>query len=256
MGMNAYALAMAVMIAAGGGAPQAAMLERPEVGLLAAGDEALAGIDRLCCVVGAGETPEAMRLVNTELLQARIANRLAQSGIALVECRRGLTPRLVVQIEVTQVPDCGRHVCRVQTSVNRVVTFSNRRDLHVVAAVWQLRPTIEVVPDEEVAWAIDAAATVQIDAFIVTWQAARSLQPRGGPSAGTPTSDDAAQHDIQDTAGNAQTQYRFVASRNSSVFHRPDCRWAGNIAEKNLVGFRTRQEALRAGKRPCKSCKP
>jgi len=48
----------------------------------------------------------------------------------------------------------------------------------------------------------------------------------------------------------------FVASRNSQVFHRPDCKSAARIAEKNLVRYATRDEAIRAGKRPCAECQP
>jgi hypothetical protein len=52
------------------------------------------------------------------------------------------------------------------------------------------------------------------------------------------------------------SQYSFVASNSGSVFHRPDCRWAQSISGDNRVGYKTREEAVQAGKRPCKSCKP
>jgi len=48
----------------------------------------------------------------------------------------------------------------------------------------------------------------------------------------------------------------FIASKTSDVFHRSDCRWAQNISTENLVRYRTRDEAVRAGKRPCKFCNP
>ena len=60
-----------------------------------------------------------------------------------------------------------------------------------------------------------------------------------------------------DSGGPAPTAgYPLVSSRNSQVFHRPDCRWVQNIAGGNLVGYRSRDEAVQAGKRPCKTCKP
>jgi methylphosphotriester-DNA--protein-cysteine methyltransferase len=40
------------------------------------------------------------------------------------------------------------------------------------------------------------------------------------------------------------------------VFHRPDCEWAKKINPQNLVGFKTREDAIKSGKRPCKVCKP
>lgn len=48
----------------------------------------------------------------------------------------------------------------------------------------------------------------------------------------------------------------FVASRNSQVFHRAGCKSAAKIAEKNLVHYATRDEAIKAGRRPCAECRP
>jgi S1-C subfamily serine protease len=48
----------------------------------------------------------------------------------------------------------------------------------------------------------------------------------------------------------------YVASKNSKVFHRPDCKAAEKISENNLLRFATRDAAIRAGKRPCTECKP
>lgn len=48
----------------------------------------------------------------------------------------------------------------------------------------------------------------------------------------------------------------FVASRNSQVFHRPDCKSAAKIAQKNLIHYATRDEAIKAGRRPCADCQP
>lgn len=48
----------------------------------------------------------------------------------------------------------------------------------------------------------------------------------------------------------------YVASKKSSVFHRPTCSSAAKIAEGNLVRYGSRDEAITAGKRPCAICKP
>ena len=42
----------------------------------------------------------------------------------------------------------------------------------------------------------------------------------------------------------------FVASVNSKVFHRPDCKSAAKISAKNLVHYASREEAIQAGKKP------
>ena len=48
----------------------------------------------------------------------------------------------------------------------------------------------------------------------------------------------------------------YVASRNSEVFHKVGCKGAAKISSRNLVGYATREEAIRAGKKPCPACRP
>jgi hypothetical protein len=50
--------------------------------------------------------------------------------------------------------------------------------------------------------------------------------------------------------------YRYVSSKNSQVFHTPQCRSAKRIKPENLITYSSREEAIKAGKRPCKVCKP
>jgi methylphosphotriester-DNA--protein-cysteine methyltransferase len=53
-----------------------------------------------------------------------------------------------------------------------------------------------------------------------------------------------------------QAKVAYVASAIREPFHRPDCKWAQRISSENLQTFRTREEAIKAGHRPCKVCKP
>jgi micrococcal nuclease len=48
----------------------------------------------------------------------------------------------------------------------------------------------------------------------------------------------------------------FVASVLREPFHKPSCEWAKKISAKNLETFKTRDEAVKAGHRPCKVCRP
>ena len=52
------------------------------------------------------------------------------------------------------------------------------------------------------------------------------------------------------------TSEGYVASKNSEVFHKADCKSAAKISEKNLVHYATRDEAIQAGKKPCHECNP
>jgi len=51
-------------------------------------------------------------------------------------------------------------------------------------------------------------------------------------------------------------EYKYVASKNSTKYHYPSCKWALKISPKNLVRFKSAREALGAGYVPCKVCKP
>jgi micrococcal nuclease len=48
----------------------------------------------------------------------------------------------------------------------------------------------------------------------------------------------------------------YIGNKKSKIFHRPDCQWAKKIAPQNKVIFKYREEAVKAGYRPCKVCKP
>lgn len=51
-------------------------------------------------------------------------------------------------------------------------------------------------------------------------------------------------------------EWNYVASKNSKVFHRPDCEWVKKIKPDNLIGFKSREDAINSGRRPCKVCAP
>jgi len=53
-----------------------------------------------------------------------------------------------------------------------------------------------------------------------------------------------------------QNEPYYIASRNSSVFHYPGCKRAGKVLPHNRICFESRNEALNAGYRPHKICRP
>ena len=52
------------------------------------------------------------------------------------------------------------------------------------------------------------------------------------------------------------TEYLYVGNKRTKVFHYPNCKYVSMISEENKVYFKSRQEAIDAGYRPCKVCKP
>ena len=49
---------------------------------------------------------------------------------------------------------------------------------------------------------------------------------------------------------------QYWASAKSEVYHYPDCRYAKSITEIFLIKFKSPEEAIKAGFRPCKVCVP
>lgn len=56
--------------------------------------------------------------------------------------------------------------------------------------------------------------------------------------------------------GTAISEVVYVASVHSEVLHSPDCKWAKKIYGRNFIGFKSREDAVNSGRRPCKVCKP
>lgn len=46
----------------------------------------------------------------------------------------------------------------------------------------------------------------------------------------------------------------FVASKNSNIYHKPDCQYAKRIKEENKIWFQSAKEAEKAGYKPDKNC--
>ena len=139
----------------------------------------------------------------------------------------------------------------VQTSMAMYVRafFSRQVGLSgqvLQATVWSAVPMVQAVPVASWQEVAQRAVAVQVDAFIAARKTAATQDGKTPLRARAST--------VRNTA--ALSSYPYVASKGSSVFHRADCRMAGNIAPENLVGYNSREDAVAAGKRPCKTCDP
>jgi hypothetical protein len=214
--------------------------------------QALAGVDQLHLALATPETVEK-GLVDAPKLKARVAEKLGEAGIRPAEGQTALVPQLIVRIEGAPVPDGDGYACRVQVSLTRLMALPNRPDLRIWAEVWQSKPVMEVVARSEVAGAISTAVLTQAEAFVSACKAA-GRAPSLSPGISAPPA--AGHGPSRPQNPPAASGYALVSSKSSQVFHRPDCRWAQNVASGNLVGYKNREEAVQAGKRPCKTCKP
>jgi len=51
-------------------------------------------------------------------------------------------------------------------------------------------------------------------------------------------------------------KWKYVAIRTSKTFHRVGCKWVNRISPKYLIGFNSREEAIKTGRKPCRNCRP
>ena len=95
---------------------------------------------------------------------------------------------------------------------------------------------------------LEAAALLTAELIAAAWAEA------GSPLSENETSGPLPAAKTSPTASPAEHPY--VGSRNSTVFHRVDCPHARRIKAENRVHFETVEEALAAGRTPCKACRP
>jgi len=161
---------------------------------------------------------------------------------------------LSIRVELLKVPDANLFAVRIETVMARQMLLATGSDHIYIVPLSLGQWGIKFVSEDDLPGFIENAASGHIDQFLRNYQATRSLQEKKNAQAGHVAADI-----NQPTQAIQQTQvpkYVYIASKNSVVFHKPDCRWAQNISEDNRVTYNSRDEAIKAGKRPCKSCNP
>ena len=46
----------------------------------------------------------------------------------------------------------------------------------------------------------------------------------------------------------------FVSTAVARSFHRPGCKWIRNLQDRNAIKYQSHAEAVKAGKKTCKTC--
>lgn len=221
---------------------------------------AFAGIDKLHVVVlqyGA-EQDKAMPILET--LEASIKEKLSRSGIKSDTPAADnilIIPELRIYISTFGIEDTTQLVFHIRTALARAVCLKGKQHPVFKADIWQSAPIMQIVSAENKSDNITDAIQKQVENFISIYYA---TNPTGAQSSDTgtneitPSSNPAEQE--EKNADSAEPGYYYVASKSSNVFHKPDCRWAGNISKENLIKYKNREQAIKAGKRPCKTCNP
>ncbi|MFH1715778.1 MAG: Ada metal-binding domain-containing protein [Planctomycetota bacterium] len=221
---------------------------------------ALAGVDifRLS-ILRLGARAENDGLVWAELA-GMVTDKLKKAGIELSPGSRygdPNMPELRVYIEMLKLEASQQYVFRIQTSLARSTHLTEQLAPIFKADVWKLNPVMQAASVEDMPAEVADVVLDQVNVFI---RAYRATNPPDSQSSDTgmhePNAATASEKNAGAYAKSAPGAGKYVASNSSGIFHRPDCRWAGNISPENLVTYRTRDEAMSSGKRPCKSCEP
>jgi hypothetical protein len=252
----ALAVAAGILCAAAGG------IEEPRfIGgdLIAPPNPALAGIEQLRVVITTPEIDGNKVGLDWEKLKSEVERKLQDAGIRIFVPKQGVryepaaSADLSVYIQVLSVADLPQCVFCTQASLARGVCLKQDSGLFFKADVWKTEPVMQAVPVSSMPGRVSDLVRQQVEAFLVAYLAANP------PGKQTPQADSAARAEQPKGESAAKAPalgQMYVASKNANAFHRPDCRWAKNISPSNLVGYGSRDEAIQAGKKPCKWCKP
>jgi hypothetical protein len=150
-----------------------------------------------------------------------------------------------------------QYVFHVRTALARAVCLKDEQNLVFKAEIWQSVPSMQAVPAENMPAEFSDVVLEQVEGFINIYKATNphGTKPSDADINEIPSSTNPAEQTDKNENSTA-VEYIFVASSSSTVFHKPDCRWAQNISQENLIKYKSREEAIKAGKRPCKTCNP
>ncbi len=230
-----------------------------EGNLIGPANPALAGIEQVCVAIIAPDTDPNKGPLDWKKLKAGVEHKLQDAGIRIIVPKEDATYKfatsaeLSVYTEVLTLGDLRQCVLRIQTSLARAVCLNQAGGLYFKADVWKTESVMQAVPVQSMPGKVGDLVKQQVEAFICAYNVAnaKGVQPREAnnitkwPNKQTQPADEPV-----------AATYTYVASKNSNVFHKPDCRWAKNISPNNLVGYGSRDEAIKGGKKPCKWCKP
>jgi hypothetical protein len=221
---------------------------------------ALVGIEQIYVfTVQCDSEPNKDGLVWKEL-DGKVELRLKEAGIKIAPIRypggRSVIdhniPQLRVYVEMLRPSDSQQYVFHIQTNLVSSVSLVKRQAHTIKADIWKTGPAMQAVSLQDMPAKVTDVVLQQIEAFI---RAYRIANPEDSP----PQADvnvTVPKEILKAPSQKPVTEYKYVASKNSRVFHKPDCRWAKNISPKNLVSYNSREEAIEDGKKPCSTCKP
>jgi len=182
-----------------------------------------------------------------------VAGAKKQFGsLSNLRIRQADFPAIRLDIDMLPLADSNQFVFRVQVSLSKKLSLGRNSAYHVMADVWKHEPVMRSTASVNLANDVTEAVLEQTRAFVAARTEAKQsdvnqISPQYAKSSIEFKTKSVKQQNIESN---------YVASKNSEVFHKPDCPSAARISAENRVTYETRDEAIAAGKRPCKRCNP
>jgi hypothetical protein len=160
-------------------------------------------------------------------------------------------PELRIYVSTLSLEYSQQRVFHIRTVLARAVCLKDKQNPVFKANIWQATPVMQVVSAENMPVEVSDVVLEQVEGFINIYKATNPLGKQLSDVSINETDSSIVPEKQVDA-----TEYKYVASKSSNIFHKPDCRWAKNISQRNLVTYKSKDEAIKAGKRPCKTCNP
>ena len=190
-------------------------------------------------------------------IRENIVKQLEQAGIKILPVQLwGTAPgrcRLKILIKVYKPSDLKAFIYNLKVYFVQAVSLERIPEVKIDAVTWELS-WLAHGSKNRLTEAVPGNLKLMTDNFIRDYNLAN---PQDSELSGNSESDivSVTVPEGQVRSGVAAS-YKYVSSKNSQVFHSPNCRSAKRIKPENLVGYNSRDEVIQAGKRPCKVCKP
>jgi len=219
---------------------------------------ALDGIDKLHVVVLRYGTKQDEDAPFFKQIETNVKEKLRQAGIELDTPTADnilSIPELRIYVSTLSLEDSQQCVFHIRSALVRAVCLKDKRNPVFKADIWQSAPVMQAVSAENMPAKMTDVVLEQVEGFIHAYKATNPAAKQSSEAVISESDSPAipenqAKTDVESTASG------YLASKSSSIFHKPECRWAKNISEGNLVSYTSKDEAIKAGKIPCKTCNP
>ena len=215
---------------------------------------AFSGIDTLHVAVLQYGSKQDKDVQFYKQLEENVKERLRRAGIKLDTPTADnilSIPELRIYISMFALEDSQQYVFHIRTTLARAVCLKDKQNPVYKSDIWQAIPVMQTASAENTPAKVTDVVLEQVDGFIKIYKATNPPGKQLSDESINETDSSIAPEKQIDAA-----EHKYVASKSSNIFHKPDCRWAKNISQENLVTYKSKDEAIKAGKRPCKTCNP